>query len=401
MDTPSTTARVMIVDDEPDNLRLLEKILNKAGHKALVFRSGESALKAADISPPDIVLLDIDMPLMNGFQACARFRAQKSTSQTPILFISALTETFNKVKAFEAGGLDYIVKPFQAEEVLARVNTHIELQQQRRQTSELLRKTLVGAIKAFNELVGVSFPGAQRRTIRVSQDLRKLAEAFSMENLHQLELAAMLANLGTIVSVTTSPVPAGKAVSEGGDGLSAEGLADAARVISHIPQLGEIAAIVERIADGSPADPVWQRWPKEVLAGQILRVVMAYETRLEQNSSEAESIEELRRAPDRYFPAIVKELARVEGVRDVAEEPVVTGVPEPPAEVRDVEWISLEELRPGLVLADNLMGDDGVKILARGTELTLNLCLLIRRRFPVAPQGFRILVNRPSAATVL
>ncbi len=401
MESPSTTARVMIVDDEPENLRLLEKILNKAGHKALVFRSGESALKAADISPPDIVLLDIDMPNMNGFQACARFRAQKSTAQTPILFISALTETFNKVKAFEVGGLDYIVKPFQAEEVLARVNTHIELQHQRRQTSELLRKTLVGAIKAFNELVAVSFPGAQRRTIRVAQDLRKLAEAFSMENLHQLELAAMLANLGTIVSASVSPGNGASAEPEGGSGLSAEGLADAARVISHIPQLGEIAAIVERIADGTPADPVWRRWPKEVLAGQVLRVVMAYEAKLEQNSSEAESIGELRRFPDRYFPEIVNELARVEGVRDVAAEPVVTGVSEPPAEVRDVEWVSLEDLRPGLVLADNLMGDDGVKILAKGTELTLNLCLLIRRRFPVAPQGFRILVKKPSAAMML
>ncbi|MCL4234488.1 MAG: response regulator [Deltaproteobacteria bacterium] len=400
MEVPSATARVMIVDDEPENLRLLEKILNKAGHKALVFRSGESALKAADIAPPDIVLLDIDMPAMNGFQACARFRTQKSTAQTPILFISALNETFNKVKAFEVGGLDYIVKPFQAEEVLARVNTHIELQQQRRQTSELLRKTLVGAIKAFNELVAVSFPGAQRRTIRVSQDLRKLSEAFSMENLHQLELAAMMANLGTIVSASASPGHLTRSETDGGDELSAEGLADAARVISHIPQLEEIAAIVERIADGSPADPVWQRWPREVLSGQILRVVMAYEARLERNASEAASIEELRQAPDRYFPAIVNELARVEGVLEAVVPATPDGIPARTDHDRDVEWVSLEDLKPGLVLADNLMGDDGVKILAKGTELTLNLCLLIRRRFPVVPQGFRILVKKSSPETV-
>lgn len=396
MHEPSAQARVMIVDDEPENLRLLERILNKAGHKALVFRSGESALKAADISPPDIVLLDIDMPSMNGFQACARFRAQKSTAQTPILFISALTETFNKVKAFEVGGLDYIVKPFQAEEVLARVNTHIELQQQRRRTSELLRKTLVGAIKAFNELVAVSFPGAQRRTIRVSQDLRKLAEAFSMDNLHQLELAAMMANLGTLVAASSGPTGGASRGVEGGDGLNPEGLADAARVIGHIPQLEEIAAIVERIADGTPADPVWQRWPREVLAGQILRVVIAYETRLEQNSSEAASIAGLRQEPGQYHPAIVDELARAENVREAAPAPEHSGIPDLMSEVRSVEWVSLEELRPGLVLADNLMADDGVKILAKGTELTLNLCLLIRRRFPVAPQGFRILVNRHS-----
>jgi DNA-binding response OmpR family regulator len=118
---------IMVVDDNPANLKLLEDMLLREGHEVLSFPLGRLALAAAAASPPDLILLDINMPEMNGFEVCERFKASAKLSNIPVIFLSALTETGDKVKAFRAGAVDYISKPFQFEEVHARVETHLNL----------------------------------------------------------------------------------------------------------------------------------------------------------------------------------------------------------------------------------------------------------------------------------
>lgn len=118
---------VLIVDDNPDNLGVLEGILSAEGYDVRAALSGEIALRAIGARMPDLVLLDIMMPEMDGFEVCKRIRANPAAARVPVLFISALTDTDEKLKAFEAGGLDYITKPFQEREVLARVHTHLRL----------------------------------------------------------------------------------------------------------------------------------------------------------------------------------------------------------------------------------------------------------------------------------
>ena len=118
---------ILIVDDNPDNLRVLEGILAADGHEVRPAVSGEVALKAVAARSPDLILLDIMMPGMDGFDVCRRLRVDSSTASIPVLFISALGETDDKLKAFDAGGLDYITKPFAEREVLARVRTHLRL----------------------------------------------------------------------------------------------------------------------------------------------------------------------------------------------------------------------------------------------------------------------------------
>lgn len=127
----------MIVDDVPANLNLLTGILKQQGYKVRPAPDGGLALDAARHSPPDLILLDIHMPEMDGFEVCRRLKADEALKEIPVLFISALTETRDKIQAFDAGGVDYITKPFQVEEVLARVRTHLELRRTRR---ELKRK---------------------------------------------------------------------------------------------------------------------------------------------------------------------------------------------------------------------------------------------------------------------
>lgn len=121
---------IVIVDDMPDNLRLLTGILNEQGYKVRPAPSGTRALATIHKEPPALVLLDIMMPDMNGYEVCRQLKAVELTSDIPIIFLSALNEVFDKVKAFKAGGVDFITKPFQVEEVLARVRTHLTIRAQ-------------------------------------------------------------------------------------------------------------------------------------------------------------------------------------------------------------------------------------------------------------------------------
>jgi len=117
----------MIVDDNPANLKLLADMLLQQGHEVRSFPLGRLALAAAMKNPPDLILLDINMPEMNGYEVCERLKSTGELSDIPVIFLSALNETQDKVKAFRSGAVDYISKPFQFEEVHARVETHLKL----------------------------------------------------------------------------------------------------------------------------------------------------------------------------------------------------------------------------------------------------------------------------------
>lgn len=125
--TPPESADILVVDDNPANLKLLDSLLTNRGHTVRAALSGPVALAAARAQPPDVVLLDIGMPDMDGFAVCRAIQADKRLQPIPIIFISAATDMADKVQAFREGGRDYITKPFQAEEVLARVETHLAL----------------------------------------------------------------------------------------------------------------------------------------------------------------------------------------------------------------------------------------------------------------------------------
>ncbi len=122
-------ASILIVDDTPENLTVLRDILTRAGYRVRPVLQGALALKSAAADPPDLILLDIMMPVMDGYETCRGLKADERTADIPVLFISALDATENKVRGFEEGGLDYITKPFRAEEVLARVRTHVALRE--------------------------------------------------------------------------------------------------------------------------------------------------------------------------------------------------------------------------------------------------------------------------------
>lgn len=133
-------ANILVVDDHPDNLRTLSLFLQVEGYKVRKAASGSMALETVSSQVPDLILLDIRMPTMDGFEVCAALKRSPKTSDVPILFISASDEVVDKVKAFDLGGSDYITKPFRSQEVLARVKHQLTIQQQRRELVALYQQ---------------------------------------------------------------------------------------------------------------------------------------------------------------------------------------------------------------------------------------------------------------------
>ena len=147
---------ILVVDDTPANLRLLAGILNGKGYKVRPVPNGELALSAARGIPPDLILLDIMMPEMNGYEVCEKIKADERTRDIPVIFISAINDVLDKVKAFAVGGVDYITKPFQMEEVLVRVETHLamcQLQSKLKQKNDELTIALSQLQATQNQLV--------------------------------------------------------------------------------------------------------------------------------------------------------------------------------------------------------------------------------------------------------
>jgi two-component system, sensor histidine kinase and response regulator len=124
---------ILIVDDTPANLRLLAQLLAEHGYKVRAVLNGQRAIEAAQAQVPDLILLDVMMPELDGYAVCQRLKNQPLTREVPVIFISALDEADDKVKAFTAGGVDYVTKPFEPREVLARVQTHLMLHRLARQ----------------------------------------------------------------------------------------------------------------------------------------------------------------------------------------------------------------------------------------------------------------------------
>ena len=151
--TDISKGNILIVDDTPANLRLLSQMLAEQGYHVRPVPDGSLALAAVQAECPDLILLDIRMPEMNGYQVCERLKADAPTCDIPIIFISALDAIQDKVRAFAAGGVDYVTKPFQVEEVMARVETHLALRKLQKQLQDANRKmsrelALAGEVQA-------------------------------------------------------------------------------------------------------------------------------------------------------------------------------------------------------------------------------------------------------------
>ena len=167
---------ILIVDDMPVNIDALFKYLSHKGFKVFVARDGESALEQATLALPDLILLDIVMPGIDGFETCRRFKAQDATRDVPVIFMTALADTGDKIKGFEVGAVDYVTKPIQHEEVLARITAHLTIRSLQRRlevNNQNLEKEVAVRQHAENALQQAN----ETLETRVQQRTGELAES--------------------------------------------------------------------------------------------------------------------------------------------------------------------------------------------------------------------------------
>ncbi|MEI7457447.1 MAG: HD domain-containing phosphohydrolase [Nitrosomonadales bacterium] len=209
----SNSGKILAVDDTPTSLRLLTDILKDEGYEVRAAISGELALRAAIANPPDLILLDIRMPEMDGFEVCRRLKASPATD-VPVIFVSAASETEEKLRGFELGAVDFVTKPYQRDELLARVRTHLELNRLRhhledlvdertaelRESERKLRVSLLESITALAAIVEMRDPytaGHQRRVaelaVAIATEMRLPGEL--VEGIH---LASVVHDVGKI-----------------------------------------------------------------------------------------------------------------------------------------------------------------------------------------------------------
>ena len=193
--TGSDQGSIVIVDDNPDNLQILGSILQQAGFKVRPALSGEIAVAAAVARPPDLILLDIRMPDMDGYQTCLRLKADSRTQDIPVIFVSALNEIEDKVAAFRAGGADYVAKPFQAEEVLARVRVHLQLHRMQRHLESMVSARTV-ELQVANE----SLQQSQRQYRRMlEQTIQAIALTIEKRDPYTAGHQVRVAHLATAI----------------------------------------------------------------------------------------------------------------------------------------------------------------------------------------------------------
>ncbi len=174
---------ILVVDDEPANLRLLQQLLGEAGYRVRLAKSGELALHSVKLKPPAIILLDIRMPGMDGYEVCRLLKEDEETRSIPVIFLSALEAEQDKVKAFEVGGADYVMKPIRAAEVMARINTHLALR------------------RALIELEGRN---AELEAIRVTLEERAAERSLELQHTNENLRREVEVNLKTVAALRRS-----------------------------------------------------------------------------------------------------------------------------------------------------------------------------------------------------
>ena len=165
-------ATVLVADDNPTNLKVVETMLRTFGCNVRVALDGSAAVKSALARSPDLILLDINMPKMDGYSACEELKRLDATRGVPVIFASAMDEEVNKVKGFEVGAVDYITKPLQLEELRARISTHLQISRQRKTLSEQAED-----LRTLNK----SMVGRELRILELKNEVNNLSRSLSVE----------------------------------------------------------------------------------------------------------------------------------------------------------------------------------------------------------------------------
>ncbi len=371
---------VMVIDDQPANLKLMEEMLTREGFAVRSFPRGRLALASAAQAVPDLILLDISMPEMDGFEVCARLKADAKLHSVPVIFLSALSDTADKVRAFKCGGVDYITKPFQCEEVRTRVETHLGLQRARNAEHQLLENTLNGAIRALSELIHLTGPVLATRSEAIRSIVVHLCCKLALDEAWQYELAAILCLIGCIALPEEAFERAySRNASQTEEEMFSTHPENGAELLAKIPRLENVAEIIRR-----QQMPCGDAPPKGVVetGSCLLQAALDLDRWMFQNLPFDMALGRLKALPHGYPPEVLDALA---GYR-------------PHVAIFETKCIPIEELRIGMIAETDVITEDGnFMIVLKGTVLSRTIVERIWNfnRTRGVRQPIRVQMSRP------
>ena len=372
--------RVLLVDDQPDNLAVLRGALEEEGYQLAFTSSGEDALDVLPELNPHLILLDIMMPGIDGFEACRRMKQNEISRDTPIIFITAKKETEDIIQGFRVGGVDYITKPFQQEEVCVRVRNHLELvglrrslEEQNRHTQELLDQTLNGSMAIFNEILAGFDHALFSRGTRLRELVKNWTPDLGLKDTWQLELAAMFLPIGlvTIPSSIIARYREGMNLSAKEEELINKAPEASAHLLEKIPHLKKVSRIVryhQKNYDGSGYPEDGLQGESIPVEGRILKLLCDYVDEELSGLNSRDVIERLKGRAGLYDPVLLRKLQDYFEKLDSAR----------PAAGQGEKTISFRELRVGHTLADKIENKEGTVLLNPGQIVNEMHMMLLR-----------------------
>lgn len=364
---------VLIVDDTPDNLDILKGIL-KDTYKVKAAIHGTKALEIATAdTPPDIILLDIMMPEIDGFEICRRLKANKATEDIPVIFITALGDIENETKGLSLGAVDYITKPFNPAVVVARVKTHLELLAQKRDVEKILSKTLVGSIRVLTELLTAINKNANSIAARIKPLMKYAIQKLNRSELWRFEIAVTLSHIGCVLldPVILRKYSHGRLLTQSEQQAYKKQLTMGGKLLEKIPRLNEIAQMlkyqVEPLTQQQKDAPL-SSMDDLTLGAQLLRTINELTYQRINQPNESKLNKELVRQNHHpelitllfsYTEATSKEYSQAENTSSGMQIPV-------------------DELKEGMILAENCNTEWGMTIIPGGTALSSSQLTIIQ-----------------------
>ena len=351
---------VLVVDDTEANVDILVDALGEL-YDVSVAMDGVAALEAVAEEPPDLILLDIMMPEMDGYEVCQRLKGNERYANIPIIFLTALTEISNKTKGFQLGAVDYITKPFEIAEVNARVKTHLKLNLAELELRDLVVKTLGGAIEVLTEILSVANPTAFSRTSRLKRHVSKVMAAFKLTDFWQIRMAAMLSQIGCVIvpHETIEKIFRGEKILVEERETYNRHPQIGYELIRKIPRLTEVAEIIARQQElqketGFQGDDQAQRMIH--IGSRILKLVLEYEKLTYSGKTPSAAMAELKTGEKEYGPKLVEMFSRI-----------VESEPEPAH--RAVRKLYPKDLTVGMVIAGDVFTSNGIRLIEAGTKI--------------------------------
>jgi putative two-component system response regulator len=355
---------LLLVDDTPDNISLLNGLL-KDTYKIKIAINGEDALKIAfSNTPPDLILLDVMMPIMDGYEVLKKLKAKKSTSTIPVIFVTAKGEVEDESKGFALGCVDYIKKPFSPPIVLARVQTHLDLKNAKNRVDKLLSKTLLGSIKMMSDMISITNPILFSQSSRLKNHVYQIGRKLKLTDSWKLEIAALLSQIGKI----TFPITLLTKV-RNNEKLTAreQKLFDAhpfigKALLTNIPSLETIGQIVEKQIDDPPKSEL-KDWDYVTICGQIIKVALEYDTLIKSGRSKNDAASMMSHQKGRYSHEILKILMEI-------EENTPDNVS---------KWVKVDELKEGMILLEGIICDSKTTLLEKHTVISESILCLVQK----------------------